>query len=264
MRRAAPRVPRAARVFDHVAESYERGRPDYPRAAVRYLARELGLHRGRTVVELGSGTGKFTRALLPSGATVVAVEPTAGMRRVFARELPGTLVLDGTAEAIPLPDGFADAVVAAEAFHWFRTGPALREIARVLRPGGRLGLVFNEKSTSSRFSRRVSTVLTKVGGGASRLPGIRWKVSFRRSRRRQFGRLTLRTFRHYPAMDAATLVDCMLSVSRVAALRPERQKEVAHEFRRIADEEEAAQRRSVVRLPYRTEVYIARRRSRRA
>ncbi|MGI0071644.1 MAG: class I SAM-dependent methyltransferase [Thermoplasmata archaeon] len=105
------RLHPAVHGFDRAAGTYERARPDYPVAAVRFLGRALSLGPGRVVVELGSGTGKFTRALASLGVSRVAIEPTAGMRRVFAREVPDVAVLDGTAEAIPLPDPFADAVV---------------------------------------------------------------------------------------------------------------------------------------------------------
>lgn len=88
------------------------------------------------MVDLAAGTGKLTDGLLALGLDVTAVEPDPGMRAEFARRLPGTRVLDGTAERIPLPDDSADSVLAGQAFHWFDHDAALTEIARVLRPGG--------------------------------------------------------------------------------------------------------------------------------
>ena len=134
--------------FDSTAAAYERGRPDYPPAAVEALVEALAIGPASTVVDLGAGTGKLTRLLVPTGARVVAVEPLAGMRAELATAVRGVEVLDGTAEAMPLGDGRADAVVAAQAFHWFADHQSLSEIHRVLRPGGGLGLVWNVRDQS--------------------------------------------------------------------------------------------------------------------
>ena len=133
----------AARGFDRAAEEYERGRPDYPPAAIELLASELRLGPGQTVVDLAAGTGKLTRRLTPTGAHVIAVEPVPGMRAQLVRAAPAADVLAGTAEAIPLADSSADALFVAQAFHWFDTPVAAREIHRVLRPGRGLAVIWN-------------------------------------------------------------------------------------------------------------------------
>jgi len=257
MSRPPPRVHPQVRGFDRAAGAYERGRPGYAPRAVRFLLRELGLGPGRTVVELGSGTGKLTRMLLPSGVSLVAVEPIAGMRRVFRQELPSTLVLDGVAEAIPLPDGLADAVLAAQAFHWFRTGPALREIARVLRPGGGLGLLWNVRETSTPLARKVESLLGRWKVGATRSPGRGWRDAFAGGTL-GFGRLRQRSFPHAHALAPGALVERVLSESAVATLRPRRRREVAAEVRALLAEEGLAGA-PAIRIPYRTDVYLARR-----
>jgi SAM-dependent methyltransferase len=129
--------------FGKVADAYERGRPGYPQEIVDWIATRAGLGPGTTVVDLAAGTGKLTRLLMGTGAQVLAVEPVAGMRDELVRRLPELDVLDGTAEAMPLPDVTADAVTVAQAFHWFANDDAVAEIARVLRPGGLLAVVFN-------------------------------------------------------------------------------------------------------------------------
>jgi SAM-dependent methyltransferase len=261
MSRRRPKLHPAVRGFDRRAPTYERGRPGYPAAAVRYLAQRLGLRPGRVVVDLGSGTGKFTRALAPTGAAIVAVEPMAGMRRVFVRKLPGMLVLPGQAEAIPLPDGFADAVVVAQAFHWFRTGAALREIARVLRPGGGVALVWNVRDESVPWVRRLTELLDRYGEAMPRARQRRWRRPFDRSGR--FAPLRLHTFRHVQRASPATVVERVWSVSVIAVLPPARQRAVAREVRASLAADPATRGRAVVGLPYRTEVYTSRLRPRR-
>src|SRR5690606_25154234 len=136
---ADERIPdAAAEGFGRGAEAYESARPSYPPDAVGEIATVCDVGPGRRVLDLAAGTGKLTRLLVPTGAEVVAVEPVAEMRAVLSAVLPGVEALDGTAEAIPLPDASVDAVTVAQAFHWFDPPVALAEIARVLRPGGTL------------------------------------------------------------------------------------------------------------------------------
>jgi SAM-dependent methyltransferase len=127
--------------FGAQAAAYERGRPSYPPEAIDWL-----LPNGaRDVLDLGAGTGKLTTRLVERGLDVVAVDPIAEMLEVLSSSLPDTPALLGTAEEIPLPDDSVDAVLVAQAWHWFDTEQAVKEVARVLRPGGRLGLVWNTR-----------------------------------------------------------------------------------------------------------------------
>ncbi len=130
-----------ARSFERTAESYERGRPGYAEAAID----ALGLPSDAVVLDLAAGTGKLTRQLVPRFARVIAVEPLDGMRAVLERVVPAAEALNGSADAIPLPNDSVDAVFVGEAFHWFANAEVLREIARVLRPRGVLAILFNQR-----------------------------------------------------------------------------------------------------------------------
>ncbi len=134
--------------FESGSEVYERARPTYPAAAVDLLIATAGLDPGHRVLDLAAGTGKLTRLLHDRRLACVAAEPSPSMREVFARVVPGVPLVGATAERIPLGPGTVDAVVVAQAFHWFDPEVALAEIDRVLRPGGWLALIWNERDES--------------------------------------------------------------------------------------------------------------------
>lgn len=138
--------------FSDRASDYVRARPSYPGELLGVLRSECGLRERSVVADLGSGTGIFTRLLLESGATVHAVEPNDEMRAAAERDL-GSISrfssLRGRAEATTLPAKSVDLATAAQAFHWFDVEAARRELARILRPGGHVALVWNDRDTKS-------------------------------------------------------------------------------------------------------------------
>ena len=134
-------------------DSYNASRPGYPEDVITHFVRALGLDARSHVLDLGAGTGIFTRQLLAHVGRITAVEPSASMRATFARETSGVPVLDGSDEAIPLADHSVAAVFAAQAFHWFTPSLALPEIHRVLEPGGGMAMVWNERDTEVAWIR---------------------------------------------------------------------------------------------------------------
>ena len=129
--------------FGAQASAYERGRPSYPPEAVDWLLATGTGQPVRDVLDLGAGTGKLTSRLVERGLRVVAVDPITEMLDVLRESLPDTPALLGSAEQIPLDDDSVDAVLVAQAWHWFDPERAIAEVVRVLRPGGRLGLLWN-------------------------------------------------------------------------------------------------------------------------
>ena len=129
---------------DRWPEDYERGRPGWPPEVVDIP----GLPPTATVLDLGAGTGKLTRLLVPAFRQVIAVEPADAMRSVLDTICPGATTLPGTGRQIPLSDASVDAIFAAQSFHWFDDERAVAEIARVLRPGGAVVLMFNAPAGS--------------------------------------------------------------------------------------------------------------------
>jgi len=141
--------------FGSQAAAYERGRPSYPPEAVDWLL-PASAH---DVLDLGAGTGKLTTRLVERGLSVVAVDPIAEMLDVLRSALPGTTALLGTAEQIPLPDNSIDVVLVAQAWHWFEPERAVAEVVRVLRPGGRLGLLWNVRDERLGWVREFGEIV---------------------------------------------------------------------------------------------------------
>lgn len=241
--------PVAAAGFRRAAEVYERARPSYPPEAIEWLFERTGAGPGDTIVDLGAGTGKLTRLLVPSGARVVAVEPIPEMRALIDVGEP----IDGTAEAIPMEDGSVALVTVAQAFHWFDLDRALPEIHRVLRPGGFLALVWNMRDLDDPVQRGVEELLAGHRGRLSAQREGKWRAPFAASP--LFGELETGTFRYEQLFSADDLADRVSSTSFVAAMDEDERRPLLDEVRALV-----AGRDEPFPFPYVTEVLLSRRR----
>jgi SAM-dependent methyltransferase len=250
---AGPRSvhPFASRGFGLAADAYRRRRPDYPQAAVDWLADALDLAPGRTVVEVGAGTGKFTVQLIATGARILAIEPVAEMRAAFVQTVPGVEIIDAIAEALPMTDGSADAIVAAQAFHWFDTTPALAEFHRVLRPAGRLGLVWNVRDSEVDWVAALEAILDDYAAAAPYHEDWRARLEDDPG----FGSLTSAEFTHVQPLDAAGLVDRIASISFIATLDDASRAVALDRVRDLAKSHPAIVGQPVFELPYRTRAH---------
>jgi SAM-dependent methyltransferase len=212
----------AARGFEAGAAVYEAARPGYPDEAVDLLARRLDLSPATRVCDLAAGTGKLTRRLAALGCDLVAVEPVAAMRAQLGEAVPGIDVMDGTAEAIPLPDGFVDVVTVAQAFHWFDAPAALAEIARVLRPSGGLAILFNERDETTAWVAEMSRLIHWHDRTVSRYQHVDWGEVVAASGR--FLPLETHELSWDQDMTRASLADRVRSISYIAVM-PVRDRE---------------------------------------
>jgi len=242
----------AARGFSVAADRYERGRASYPDAAVDFVIGELALRPGRLVVEVGAGTGKFTRLLSRCGAEIVAVEPVEEMRSHLVANVADVHAVEGIAEALPLPDDSADAAVIAQAFHWFEGAAALRELHRVLRPHTRLALVWNVRDEREPWVAELTELFDEHGGDAPRFRTGAWRAAFTAD----CGFLQTAE-REVPNDHVAPLEaqrDLLMSVSFVAALPDDRRAQFERRLSTLLETAAGADRK--VLLPYRTQVFI--------
>lgn len=237
--------------FGAHADEYERARPAWPEEAARWLVPE----DAKLVVELGAGTGKLTRAVAALGVRVVAVEPDPRMLAVLR-----TLVLDGvegSAEAIPFDAGVADAVVAGSSFHWFELEPALREIHRVLQPGGRLAFGWNHRDDRHPAVARMGAAVYEA---QARTRGPRWRTRdwaavitasglFQDVEQASFGLV------HELPREA--LDDHLMSYSGVAGLPEDERRLVSAEVADVLDADPSLSDGGTLRLPFLVSAYRA-------
>ncbi len=203
-------VQHQARSFGAMAEVYQRGRPDYPAAAAAWLTGDEPL----TVLELGAGTGKLTEQLVALGHDVHATDPDEEMLAILRNNLPAVRTSVGGAEQIAAPDNSYDVVVGAQCFHWFDHDVALPEIRRVLKPRGRLSLVWNVRDERIPWVKKLGRIIGTQEQDYD--PTEMLQSSLR------FIVVEERTFKHWQAVDRRSIQDLVASRSNIATLDEER------------------------------------------
>lgn len=236
--------------FSTSAGTYARGRPGYPPEASDWLRDVLDLHPGRTVLEVGAGTGKFLPLLVQTGAEVIALEPVDAMRAELARRFPEVKTVTGAADQIGLPDASVDAVVCAQAFHWFATPEAVAEMRRVLRPGGVLGLIWNGRDTRVPWVAAMAAIIDRHEGDTPRYQAGKWRRVFPATG------LTALAERHARNLHTGSpdqvIVDRALSTSFIAALPAQQRAEVERQLRTLIKDTPELAGRAEISLPYDT------------
>ncbi|QYJ03138.1 class I SAM-dependent methyltransferase [Nocardioides panacisoli] len=229
--------------FGVVVDHYDRGRPAYPADAVDWLVGEGPL----SVLELGAGSGKLTEALVAAGHDVHATDPDEAMLDRLAEKLPELRISQAGAEEIPAPDAGYDVVIAAQSYHWFDLELALPEIARVLKRGGFLSLVWNVKDERIPWVKRLGRIVgeqEKLGG-----PGKELETS------RYFGPIEHHQFKNWQTVDRETIRDFAMSRSNISTLpEDDRAAKVAEV---VAFYDEYGRGMDGMQLPYVTECFRA-------
>ena len=240
----------AAQGYQVASDLYVQGRPDYPPEALAWLQDDLALKAGKKVLEVGAGTGKFIPTLRQSGAQMLALEPVAAMRAKLVAANPDVQALDGTAEAIPLPDACVDAIVCAQAFHWFASTQALAEFCRVLAPGGRLGLIWNVRDESVDWVAALTAITDKFENHTPRFRTGVWQQVF------PFAGLEALPARHATNTHVGSPEDVILgrtfSTSFIAALPDAQKREVEADVCALIAQTPALAGQAQIAFPYKT------------
>jgi SAM-dependent methyltransferase len=243
--------------FAKEAVAYSRGRPNYPLEVSDWLTTTLGIGPGTVAVDVGAGTGKFTRLLDNTGASVYAVEPVDAMREQLVTDLPGVNALSGTAQNLPFPDGYADVIVCAQAFHWFATNTVLAEFHRVLKPGGRLALVWNVRDESVDWVATLTEIIVPFEGDAPRFHKGDWRVPFQ-NQSTGFTDLEETHFGyHHVGPPDEVIMDRFMSVSFIAALPEKDNAAVRQSIGNLIAAHPALRGQAIVRFPYTTRAFLS-------
>lgn len=216
----------AATGYQRHSEVYQQARPSYHPDVLATIVDAIG---SGDVIDLGAGTGISTAALMDLGLAVTAVEPVEAMRETLATNVPAAVVLEGTAENIPVASGHAAAVVVAQAFHWFDHRVALDEIVRVLGTHGHFVTLWNVRDESVPWMAAYTEIQDRVQGDTPRYRDMLWRTSIEADARFELVTEVRRPNPHPSNPDHT--VARFLSTSFIASLASQRQQELADEVR---------------------------------
>lgn len=236
----------AGRQFGSIARTYHGARPPVPTEAVEWLTDPPEGHPYQEVLDLGAGTGRFTAQLLHWIPIVHAIEPDTRMLTVLRRTYPLAVGTLGVAEALPMPAACVDAVFAAGSWHWFEPEAATAEIVRVLRPGGRLGAVWNIRNPSVPWVRELHDLI-----GHQHQPG-REPGMFALPEGAPFGPLEQRVFSWHWDVSPDDLVLSLGTYSYVLTKTPEERAALLGKVECFLTEHGELVEDGVIRVPIRT------------
>jgi len=240
--------------FEVAADEYEAARPEIPGLALRFLIEQLRLHASSRILDIGAGTGKITRALARTYQDIVALEPVQAMRQKIHIFSPNVRVLGGVAEAIPLKDVSVDAVVAGNSFHWFANTTAIQEIARVLKPQGRIGLVWTVRDESVGWVAELMHIMDRHRGHVAGYREGKWTAILAQSKR--FSQVSQESFRFTRTTGRKTVTDRVASMSFIQKLAPGERQKVLEEISTTLSKSSSTECGADVEFPCRTDVFV--------
>lgn len=246
--------PTAQDAFDKNAQSYQQARPDYPPEIIPWLIQNFQIDNLTTAIDLGAGTGKFTRVLTHTDAHILAIEPVDDMAKQFMHIHPNIELIRAFSHAMPLKSQSVDLVMSAQAFHWFAHINTLQEIHRILKPNGHLGLIWNYRDNSHAWVQEISNFIATFEGNTPRFHHFNWKEVF--NHQNLFKAVYEKRF-SYIHRGTVEKVVCqrLLSTSFISTLTNTEKKEIQDHLERIIYQFLKKSPKDQINFPYHTYAY---------
>ena len=246
-------LPPLFKGFKFVSDTYDQGRPGYPKEANDWLRKDMEIKPGTVVLDLGAGTGKFTERLLDIGAQVIAVDPEESMREKFHAHWPDVKVMEGRAEGIPLPSQSVGAVICAQSFHLFASKESVREIHRVLKINGHFGMIWNVRDAGVEWVQGLADIVNRYAGDHPRYFSGEWRKVLEENFGGKFAPLKETHWRHgHTGSPEDVIVKRIKSISFIAAMPKEGRDKVMEEVRALIASNPALKDQQTITVPYDT------------
>ena len=239
--------------FTAGVSAYDKARPDYPAECTQYVIDALHIDESSVVADVGAGTGKFTQALVPTGATIIAVEPIDAMRDKLEGALPSVKAVAAAAESLPFADGSIDAIVCAQSFHWFNAQAALAEFHRVLEHDGKLALVWNVRDDRIPWIHALEGIITEY----ETITPHRDLHTVHHALHGLFSEPVHREFVNVQELSEDGLVTRIASISFIAMLPVHEQERVAARVRELVRTHEDTRNAATFQMTYRLHTYVS-------
>ncbi|AZN67999.1 class I SAM-dependent methyltransferase [Acinetobacter haemolyticus] len=246
--------PAAQKGFSSGAELYQQVRPNYPQEIGVWLQDRLQIDENSTVIDLGSGTGKFLPYLLQTQAKIVAIEPVTEMLQQLQQAHPMVISLQAFSDQLPLDDESIDAIVCAQSFHWFANLKTLKEMHRVLAPSGHLGLVWNQRDIDVDWVKALANEIAPFEGDTPRYHTGQWKQVFEHQGLFKFNGLQNFQLYHHGTVEQV-VSKRLLSTSFIAAMSQHEQQLLKAKFEQIVFDFTGLNPQDQIDFPYRTFAY---------
>ena len=246
--------PSAQKGFSLGAELYQQVRPSYPPEIVVWLQDQLKVGENSTVIDLGSGTGKFLPFLLQTQAKVIAVEPVTAMREQLERRYNTVECLQTSSDQLLVKDESINAIICAQSFHWFSNIETLKEMYRVLIPTGHLGLVWNQRDITVDWVKALADEIARFEADTPRYHSEKWKQVFEQQQLFQFNGLQTFQLQHTGTVEQV-VSKRLLSTSFIAAMPEHQQQQLKAKFEQIVFDFTGQTAQDQIDFPYTTFAY---------
>lgn len=241
--------PAAEQGFASAAELYQQVRPNYPAEIVTWLREDLELNTQSTAIDLGAGTGKFLDYLKQATPNIVAVEPIAEMLNQLKIVHPEVQTQQASSDQILLNSNSVDAILCAQSFHWFANTQTLSEMHRVLKPSGRLGLVWNQRDERVDWVKALADFIQQFEADTPRFHSGEWQNVF--EQQNLFAHLGQKVFvQHQVGTVEDVVSQRLLSTSFIAAMPQTQQLELKQQFEDIVEQYTGKRAQDQIAFPY--------------